>query len=404
MRIFIKSAPDNALSPVLISLCLGVTCLIAAEFIPVSLLSIIANDLGISKGLAGQTVTAVGVVSFLTSLFVASIFKNTDRRTLLLVLAVILVLSNVIIAFSYNTLTLFIGRALLGFSVGGFWSLSNAVLQRLVVPEKLAVAFSTMLSGVSIATIVALPGATYLSLYISWRMIFVITSVVSAVVGIALFLTLPSLIPTQSNGVKVMASLLKEKIVCYGLLGTFLSYGGYHVIFTYIRLFFEEKLHIDSSWFTALMLIYASLNIAGTMLAGKIFSLSFKRFFKLVPLYMLVCVVLMLVLNNTALMALPLFLFALGFGLIPVAWSLWAIYTIPKQTEIAGGLSVAITQLAVAVAAIVGGNLYDNFGLDYILYISLIVELILWGLIGKTLKEQHPVKHEFKTVGTLNKA
>ena len=52
MQAIIKSSSQNALSPVLITLCLGVTCLIASEFIPVSLLSIIAEDLEISKGTA----------------------------------------------------------------------------------------------------------------------------------------------------------------------------------------------------------------------------------------------------------------------------------------------------------------------------------------------------------------
>lgn len=109
MQVIIKSSPQNALSPVLITLCLGVTCLIASEFIPVSLLSIIAEDLEISKGTAGQTVTAVGIVSFFSSLFLSSLFKNQDRRTLLLLLLAILVVSNLIIAFAFNVFSLFLG-------------------------------------------------------------------------------------------------------------------------------------------------------------------------------------------------------------------------------------------------------------------------------------------------------
>lgn len=75
MQAIIKSSPQNALSPVLITLCLGVTCLIASEFIPVSLLSIIAEDLEISKGTAGQTVTAVGIVSFFQVCFYLHFLK-----------------------------------------------------------------------------------------------------------------------------------------------------------------------------------------------------------------------------------------------------------------------------------------------------------------------------------------
>ena len=385
MQAIIKSSPQNALSPVLITLCLGVTCLIASEFIPVSLLSIIAEDLEISKGTAGQTVTAVGIVSFFSSLFLSSLFKNQDRRTLLLLLLAILVVSNLIIAFAFNAFSLFLGRALLGISVGGFWSLSNALVQRLIVPGKLAQGFSTMLSGVSIATIIALPCASCLSLYISWRTIFILVAIVSAFTFIALFLTLPSLLPKQSTGIKVIKELISTKIVFFGLLGTFLSYMGYHVIFTYIRLFFEEKLHFTDEFLTFAMLLYAGLNIAGTIAAGKLFSHAFKRFFRLLPVFMILCVILMLVLNNSLFMALPLFAFAFGFGLIPVAWSLWAIYVIPDKTESAGGLSVAVIQLAVAFAALIGGRVYDWFNLDYVLYIALAIEAVLFWVTGKSL-------------------
>ena len=213
-----------------------------------------------------------------------------------------------------------------------------------------------MLSGVSIATIIALPCASCLSLYISWRTIFILVAIVSAFTFIALFLTLPSLLPKQSTGIKVIKELISTKIVFFGLLGTFLSYMGYHVIFTYIRLFFEEKLHFTDEFLTFAMLLYAGLNIAGTIVAGKLFSHAFKRFFRLLPVFMILCVILMLVLNNSLFMALPLFAFAFGFGLIPVAWSLWAIYVIPDKTESAGGLSVAVIQLAVAFAALIGGR------------------------------------------------
>ena len=58
------------------SLFMGVMALIAAEFIPVSLLTPIARDLAVSEGMAGQTVTAVGVLAVLTSLLLAPLTET----------------------------------------------------------------------------------------------------------------------------------------------------------------------------------------------------------------------------------------------------------------------------------------------------------------------------------------
>lgn len=46
---------DTAHWPAVFSLFMGVTCLIAAEFMPVSLLTPMARDLAVTEGMAGQT-------------------------------------------------------------------------------------------------------------------------------------------------------------------------------------------------------------------------------------------------------------------------------------------------------------------------------------------------------------
>ena len=46
-----------------------VACLITVEFLPVSLLTPMAQDLGISEGVAGQSVTVTAFVAMFASLF-----------------------------------------------------------------------------------------------------------------------------------------------------------------------------------------------------------------------------------------------------------------------------------------------------------------------------------------------
>ena len=75
------------------SLFMGVMALIAAEFIPVSLLTPIARDLAVTEGMAGQTVTAVGVFAVLTSLLLAPLTGNIDRRRILLAFSAMLAAS-----------------------------------------------------------------------------------------------------------------------------------------------------------------------------------------------------------------------------------------------------------------------------------------------------------------------
>lgn len=54
-----------------------VACLITVEFLPVSLLTPMALDLGISEGMAGQSVTTTAFVAMFSSLFITTVIgKN----------------------------------------------------------------------------------------------------------------------------------------------------------------------------------------------------------------------------------------------------------------------------------------------------------------------------------------
>ncbi len=65
-----------------------VACLITVEFLPVSLLTPMAQDLGISEGVAGQSVTVTAFVAMFSSLFITQIIQATDRRYIVILFAV----------------------------------------------------------------------------------------------------------------------------------------------------------------------------------------------------------------------------------------------------------------------------------------------------------------------------
>src|SRR3712207_7641102 len=105
--------------------------LTVAQSLPVGLLTPLAADLGISEGLAGQTMTASAALAFVTSLLIAFAARNLDRRVLVLVLGVLQVVSSLLVAVAPNLPLLLFGRMLLGIAVGGSWSFAAAVAMRL---------------------------------------------------------------------------------------------------------------------------------------------------------------------------------------------------------------------------------------------------------------------------------
>ncbi|MCF5586432.1 MFS transporter, partial [Pseudomonas syringae] len=117
------------------SMALCVVVLIASEFMPVSLLTPVAQDLGISQGQAGQAISVSGFFAVLTSLLNTPLTGRLDRKKVLLGFSLLLLVSGVTVTLAPNGWVFMIGRALLGVAIGGFWSMSTATVMKLVPKE-----------------------------------------------------------------------------------------------------------------------------------------------------------------------------------------------------------------------------------------------------------------------------
>ena len=79
-----------------VSMALCVAVLIASEFMPVSLLSPIATDLGITEGQTGQAISISGAFAVVTSLLVAGLTRRIDRRIVVTAFTVLLIVSGML--------------------------------------------------------------------------------------------------------------------------------------------------------------------------------------------------------------------------------------------------------------------------------------------------------------------
>lgn len=149
------------------TLCMFV--LIASEFMPVSLLTPITRDLGVTEGLAGQGIAISGALAVLTSLTLSTLAGKMNRKFLLLGMTVLMAVSGLIIALASSYLMYMVGRAMIGVAIGGFWSMSAATAIRLVPQQQVTRALAIFNAGNALATVVAAPLGSYLGATVGWR-------------------------------------------------------------------------------------------------------------------------------------------------------------------------------------------------------------------------------------------
>ncbi|MGQ9451733.1 MULTISPECIES: MFS transporter [Leclercia] len=343
---------------------LCVFVLIASEFMPVSLLTPIASDLGVTEGLAGQGIAISGALAVLTSLSLSHIAGNMNRKTLLLGMTILMAASGLIIAFASSYLVYMAGRALIGIAIGGFWSMSAATAIRLVPQHQVARALAIFNGGNALATVVAAPLGSYLGATIGWRGAFLCLVPVATAAFIWQWFSLPDMKgnKSQSSGGTVFR-LFRLPVVSIGLLACGLFFMGQFALFTYVRPFLETVTHVSAAGLSLILLTIGVAGFIGTLIVALFLNARFYLTLMAIPLLM-AAIAGMLILTGHSVWSVALLL---GFwGLLataaPTGWWTWIARTLPQDAEAGGGLMVAVIQLSIALGSTVGGMVFDNVG------------------------------------------
>jgi predicted MFS family arabinose efflux permease len=345
------------------SLAMGVFGLLTAEYLPASLLTLMATDLGVSEALAGQAVTVTAVVALFAGLLVPGLTRSIDRRWVLLSFSTLMVASNLLVAVSSSFTVLLLMRILLGIALGGFWSMAAAVAMRLVPSALLPRALSIIFSGIAIGTVVAVPMGSYLGGLYGWRSAFFAAAAVGMVTLAFQSFTLPRLAPRRPARLRTVLEVLLRPGIAMGMFGCVLVHSGHFAMFTYVRPFLEGTTGIGAQGLSLMLLGFGVANFAGTLLAGKLLERHPLATLVLMPALVGVAALgLVLLPASVPGQALLVAIWGLAFGGVPVAWSNWVANAVPDQAESAGGMVVASVQSAIATGAAAGGAMFSLGG------------------------------------------
>ncbi|EIU1680566.1 MFS transporter [Pseudomonas aeruginosa] len=336
------ASPQEAAWGAVFALALGVFGLVTAEFLPASLLTPMAASLGVTEGMAGQAVTTTAALALPASLVIAAATRGIDRRWVLLVFSVMLIGSNLLVAFAPGLSAVLLGRGLLGIALGGFWTMAAATAMRLVPERDVPRALSIVFSGVSLATIAAAPLGSYLGGAVGWRNVFLMTAAIGVLALAWQWRALPRIAPSGSASLGTLLEVMRRPQMARGMVAVLLVFVGHFAFFTYLRPFLEHVAGVGVNGLSAILLGFGVANFAGTSLAGALLQRNLRLTLLLMPLAM--------------------GLMGLAFGTVPVTWSTWITVTVPDEAESGGGLLVAIIQLSIAVGAAAGGAVFDASG------------------------------------------
>lgn len=345
------------------SLALGVFGLVTAEFLPVSILTPMATDLGTSVGAAGQAMTATAIIGAIAGPTMAILTRRFDRRLVLWGFTTALILSSVLAAFATNLTTLLMARVILGIGLGGFWAMMAAMALRLVPMRLVPRAMSIIFAGVSLATVCAAPLGAYIGDLWGWRVAFLAAAALGAVTLVVQMVSVPRLPPQSAPSLQLLGDVLRLPVVRIALIAVLLFVSGHFAGFTYVRPFLEQVPQFGVEAISLILLAYGVGGFFGNLAGGAIIERSIPTamvFGTMLIAAMTAALVAFGAFASVAATAVAVWGFA--FGALPVAVQTWMVRAAPDKAESSGGLIVATFQIAIAGGAVLGGLLVDGYG------------------------------------------
>lgn len=347
-----------------ISLAFGTFVLINTEFMPIGLLTPIAHSLNISEGRAGLAVMLPGLVAAVSAILLMLFSRQLNRRTMLLFLSAMVIVSNATAMLAPTFSVLLIGRIILGVAVGGFWSFAIPAGRRLVSEAQGARATSLISAGVAIGTVAGVPAGAFLGDLYGWRMAFTVNTALAVVVFLLQWATLPSLPSKQSITLRTLLGVVKIPGIRYGLVIALFMASAHFSAYTYLEPWLRFQVGLSPSDLSLLLMAYGAAGLFGTLLCEvMVREFGVKRTFLGNMIIVVVAVLSASQLSDSALTASFLVvLWGLAFGALPVCLNIWLYQASPALFETSSAMMVFVFQIALASGAFFGGLLADQLG------------------------------------------
>lgn len=334
------------------------------EFLPVALLSDIADSFHIPVEQAGLMITLYAWIVSLMSLPFMLMTAKLERRSLLIKLLIVFVASHVLSVLAWDFWVLLLSRIGIAFTHAIFWSITTSLAVRVAPKDKKAQAIGLLAMGSALAMVLGLPLGRVIGQYFGWREAFAIIAVLAFTILILFYRFLPHLESRNAGSLRSLPLLIKRPLLLGLYALTILIISAHFTAYSYIEPFMVRIGEMSDAAATAILLIFG--------LSGIIASLLFNRFYQRSPtvflltsmgILMLSLVLLLPLSENQFSMFLLAFIWGIGISGIGLSLQVRVLQLASDATDVAMAIYSGLYNVGIGGGALLGNQVMQHFGL-----------------------------------------
>ena len=360
-----------------ISLTLSTFIFNTSEFIPIGLLTSIADDFAITESKAGLLITIYAWVVALASLPLMMAFAKTENKKLMLSLVALFTASHILSGFSNSYVMLMISRIGVACSHAVFWSIVTPLAVHVAPEGHRSTAVSMIITGSSIAMIVGLPLGRAVGLMVGWRVTFLLIAILSAIVLCLLATFLPK-VPSDNNiSLKTLPTLVSTPALLCIFVMTALTITGHFTAYSYIEPFLGQAAGFTNGEITMVLSAFGVIGIIVSVLFSKYYDRHQFAFLRVAVLGICICTLLLGISSgNSFIMVFTCLLWGLSINCFNISLQSCIIDYSPFGTAIAMSIYSGIYNVGIGAGALVGGIVCSHIGIPFVGYVGGAVSLV----------------------------
>ncbi|EEA4808141.1 sugar transporter [Salmonella enterica] len=366
------------------------------EFVPVGLLSDIAESFHMQTAQVGIMLTIYAWVVAVMSLPFMLLTSQMERRKLLICLFVLFIASHVLSFLAWNFTVLVISRIGIAFAHAIFWSITASLAIRLAPAGKRAQALSLIATGTALAMVLGLPIGRVVGQYFGWRTTFFAIGMGALITLLCLIKLLPKLPSEHSGSLKSLPLLFRRPALMSLYVLTVVVVTAHYTAYSYIEPFVQNVAGLSANFATVLLLILGGAGIIGSLVFGKLGNRHASSLVSIAIALLVVCLLLLLpAAESEAHLAILSIFWGIAIMVIGLGMQVKVLALAPDATDVAMALFSGIFNIGIGAGALVGNQVSLHWSMSAISYIGAIpaCAALVWAVLifrkwPVTLEEQ----------------
>ncbi|EIS8097222.1 sugar transporter [Salmonella enterica subsp. enterica serovar Infantis] len=366
------------------------------EFVPVGLLSDIAESFHMQTAQVGIMLTIYAWVVAVMSLPFMLLTSQMERRKQLICLFVLFIASHVLSFLAWNFTVLVISRIGIAFAHAIFWSITASLAIRLAPAGKRAQALSLIATGTALAMVLGLPIGRVVGQYFGWRTTFFAIGMGALITLLCLIKLLPKLPSEHSGSLKSLPLLFRRPALMSLYVLTVVVVTAHYTAYSYIEPFVQNVAGLSANFATVLLLILGGAGIIGSLVFGKLGNRHASSLVSIAIALLVVCLLLLLpAADSEAHLAILSIFWGIAIMVIGLGMQVKVLALAPDATDVAMALFSGIFNIGIGAGALVGNQVSLHWSMSAIGYIGAIpaCAALVWAVLifrkwPVTLEEQ----------------